>query len=473
MWTQQEVAEATHAKVSGVWNASRVCIDSRQVQKGDLFVALKGERLDGHDYAQEALQKGAAAILISEEIKGLPQNTPYALVGDTMKALVDMAVYNRARCRALIIGVTGSVGKTSTKEALKVAFSAHGTVFATEGNLNNHIGLPLNLANISPDTNYGIFELGMNHAGEISYLTRLARPTIAMITTVEAVHLEFFESVEGIADAKSEILEGMPSDGTILLNRDNRYFDRCAMHANKRGVHIVSFGMHPDALFRLKEYGVKDLATVVSAATLKGDIHYSLGAIGKHWAMTSLMVLAAADAAGLDLVKTARAMSAVSEPEGRGKFMLLPVPTGEGDYTLIDDCYNASPASMSAAFAKQKELSSGLSGAHRNIAVLGDMLELGMRAPEFHAGLADDILEAGIDLVYACGPLMRNLFDALPEDRKGGYAPDAQALLPIVRGAIHAADVVLIKGSNGSKMRIIRDALKQVHTQTRKTADAL
>ncbi len=473
MWTHTQVEQATRGKASGAWSARRIAIDSRSVQPGDLFVALKGERFDGHDYVEEAIRKGAVAALVSKV--PAQANTPCVLVEDTTRALVDLAVFNRARTKARIIGVTGSVGKTSTKEALKLAFSAHGNTYATVGNLNNHIGLPLCLANLTADTQYAVFELGMNHAGEISYLTRLVRPDIAMITTVEAVHLEFFDSVEGIADAKSEIMEGLPAGGTIILNRDNRYFERCLGHAKRLNVkNTLSFASQSDgADFNLMQYETTPSGSMITVRTPQGMLPVALGVIGKHWAMNILATLAAVHAAGLDLKPSTAALRAFSEPEGRGKFYPLPVPTGMGEYTLIDDCYNASPSSMVAAFAKMQELSKSRSTTHRTIAVLGDMLELGIRAPEFHAELASEAKAYGVDLVYACGPLMKHLYDALKPAQRGGYAADSQSLWPLVERAIRAEDIVLIKGSNGSRMKYIREALQAVATSSKEKTHAV
>jgi UDP-N-acetylmuramoyl-tripeptide--D-alanyl-D-alanine ligase len=467
MWSASQVADATKGRAQGSWNATRIAIDSRAIQAGDLFVALKGERFDGHDYVDEALKKGAVAVLVSD----LPESKktlPHVLVDDTTKALVDLAVYNRARSKAKVIGVTGSVGKTGTKEALKIAFSVHGVTYATQGNLNNHIGLPLCLANLSTDTQFAIFEMGMNHAGEISYLTRLVHPDVAIITTVEAVHLEFFDSVEAIADAKSEIMEGLPEYGVIVLNRDNRYYARCEQNAKKLNVsRIMDFGSHAQAAFRLLDYQTTKTGSRMRIATPEGEMDVSLGVIGRHWAMNALATLAAVHATGQDVKRSADALREFAEPEGRGKFYPLPVPEGKGEYILIDDCYNASPSSMSAAFAKLEELSKGGASPHRRIAVLGDMLELGIRAPQFHAELSQDIALRNIDKVYVCGPLMKHLYDALDDAKQGGYAPDSASLLALVMHDIREYDIVLIKGSNGSKMKIIRDALKAVAYPTK------
>ena len=461
MWNEDIVAKATGATVQGRWQAARVCIDSRNVESGDLFVAIKGERFDGHEYVAEALSKGASAALVTHIPSGCDSKSPLAIVTDTIKALTDMAVYNRARSSAVLIGVTGSVGKTGTKDALKLAFSRHGNVFATAGNFNNHIGLPLNLANMQLDTQYGIFEMGMNHAGEISFLTRLVRPHIAIITTVDAVHLEFFESVEGIADAKAEIMEGLPKNGTIILNRDNRYFARLREHAKRHDIkNILSFGEHESSDVRLLKYTPTKAGCTVQARINQKDLSFTLGTIGRHYAITSLMVLATASASEVNIQSTADALSTFSEPEGRGKFYSLAVPSGAGEYTLIDDCYNASPASMEAALAKLKELSDGLNLGGRKIAVLGDMLELGAASVDLHKGLAPAISFAAVDAVYACGPFMKNLYDTLPDKVKGFYAENSESLLLSVQQAIRPGDVVLIKGSNGSKMKLIRDALR-------------
>jgi UDP-N-acetylmuramoyl-tripeptide--D-alanyl-D-alanine ligase len=459
MWTQEEIAQATAGNAQGTgFTVSSVAIDSRKAERGALYVALKGERVDGHAYVKDALAAGAAGALVERIPEGVSKDAPLVVVADTYKALVDLAHTARKRTQARVIAVTGSVGKTGTKEAIRTALASSGSVYATHGNLNNHIGLPLSLANLPRDARYGVFELGMNHAGELSFLTDIARPDIAVITNVEAVHLEFFPGLEGIADAKAEIMEGMSSDGTIILNRDNRFYSRLLAKAKKAGIrHVVTFGEHEEAQCRLVSYGLQDMGSRVEAVVHGTPMIYRLGAIGRHQAMTSLAALAVAVAVGADLADAAAALAHFHEPDGRGKLHRVVLP--EGFALMIDDCYNASPSSVTAAIAKLAELGEASGGRVRRIAVLGDMLELGSTSADLHKELLEPLTRYAIDKVYLAGPLMKHLYDALPHAMRGEYATSASVLAPMLASAVHAHDVVLIKGSRGSRMDIVRDAL--------------
>jgi UDP-N-acetylmuramoyl-tripeptide--D-alanyl-D-alanine ligase len=459
MWQSSDIAQATTGIAYGpAFTASSVIIDSRKVVKGALFVALRGERADGHDYVKGALAAGAAGALVHRLPDDGDKGMPLIVVNDSYKALVDLASASRKRTRAKIIAVTGSVGKTGTKEAIRAVLASAGHVYATEGNLNNHIGLPLSLANLPQDARFGVFELGMNHAGELMFLTGIARPDIAVITNVEAVHLEFFTGLEKIADAKAEIMEGVPRDGTVILNRDNSYFDQLSRKARALGIrHIVTFGAHEEAHCRLVSYGLQDMSSRVEAVIHGVPIVYRLGAIGRHWAMTSLAALASAMAAGADLANAAAALAHFYEPDGRGRLQRLEV--AGGFVTLIDDCYNASPSSAAAAIAKLAEIKTALAPKGRAIAVLGDMLELGATAPDLHKGLLAVLAEHHIDKVYLAGPLMKHLFDALPSAMRGQHEGTSAALAPRIAADLRAGDVVLVKGSHGSRMDILRDAL--------------
>jgi UDP-N-acetylmuramoyl-tripeptide--D-alanyl-D-alanine ligase len=459
MWTSQDIAQAVAGKVQGaVFAASSVVIDSRKAKNGAMFVAIKGDRADGHDYVKEALAAGAAGALVSRMPQGLGQDAPLVVAGDTLKALSDLGRAARKRTQAKVIAVTGSVGKTGTKEAIRTALAATGSVYATQGNLNNHIGLPLSLANLPADARFGVFELGMNHAGEIALLTRIARPDIAVITNVEAVHLEFFSGVEGIADAKAEIIEGLSRDGTLILNRDNRFYERLLAKARNENIrHIVTFGAHEQAKCRLMSYRLEEMGSRVEAVIHGTPIVYRLGATGRHQAMTSLAALAAAVAAGADLATSAAALANFQESDGRGKLHRLALP--EGFATLIDDCYNASPSSITAGIARLAELGDAPGAQGRRIAALGDMLELGASAADMHKALLGPLTQYNVDKVHLAGPLMRHLYDALPPAMRGAYVPSASALAPLLAADLRAGDVVLVKGSRGSRMDIVRDAL--------------
>ena len=473
MWQSQEIAVATKGKTKGKsFIASCVVIDSRAVTPGALFVALKGEHVDGHDYVKDALTRGAAGALV--------ERVPTGLAGCAAGSSKECTGCAGWSCRGstrthagCCIAITGSVGKTGTKEAIRQAALPAGEVFATQGNLNNHIGLPLCLSNLPPQARIGVFELGMNHAGEIAALTRIVRPQIAVITNVEAVHLEFFANIEGIADAKAEIMEGMPAEGTIILNRDNRFYDRLLAHVRRHGIkNVVTFGAHETADCRLLDYRLTGTGSEVKALIDGTQLVYTLETIGRHYALTSLSALAAVRAAGVDLAQAARSLSHFREPEGRGRVMRLTLP--QGKITLIDDCYNASPVSMQAGFAKLAELHQAQGGKGRKVAILGDMLELGAQSAQLHRDLAVSLQAHGIDKVYTGGSLMQHLFDGLSPLMRGAHAPDSTALAAAISGALMAQDVVLIKGSHGSRMDRVRDALGQAANLSRKEpADAV
>lgn len=452
MWNGDDIIKATGGKALGpIKPITSVSIDSRKLQPGGLFVAIKGERLDGHAYVNSAFASGASAALVSSPPK---ENVPVIIVEDTLKGLTDIAIAGRKRAKGKIIGVTGSVGKTGTKEAIRVALAGAGKTYATQGNLNNHIGLPLSLANLPPDVKFGVFELGMNHTGEISHLTNILRPDIAVITNIGAAHLEFFESIEKIADAKAEIMEGLSKDGTMILNRDDAFYERLAKQAQKHGIaRILTFGAHEKADYRLVNYQLQPLGSQVEAVIAGTPITYRIGTVGRHWALTSLAALAAATAAGADLANAAAALANFHEPEGRGK--IREVTLKQGKVTIIDDCYNANPLSMTAAISKLAELPGG----GRKIAVLGDMLELGTTAAELHKALLAPLQKHAIDKLYATGSFMKHLYDTAPKAMQGVHTADAQALAKILPGQLQAGDKVLIKGSRGSRMDIVRDAI--------------
>ncbi len=455
LWTKAEALAATHAQsTGGDWQATGVSIDSRSVAPGDLFVALSGPNHDGHDYVAAAFAKGGAAALVQRVPSDVSADAPLIIAADTLAALNDLAAAARARSGAHIVAVTGSVGKTGTKEMLKLAFDSVGVTYATQGNLNNHWGVPLSLARLPREAQYAVFELGMNHAGEIAPLTKLVRPHVAIITTVEAAHLEFFASTAEIAAAKAEIMLGLDRDGTAVLPRDNRHYLQLVDAARAAGVtHIESFGRHIDATARLLDAAVDPSETLVFALLGDQPIGYRVGAAGLHWANNSLAVLLAARAAGVSPEVASKALATMSAPKGRGARQSFPWRDGQID--VIDDSYNASPASMRAAIAV---LAAGKPGKHgRRIAIVGDMLELGDTSPQLHAGLADVFNERSIDLVITAGPLMRHLHDVLPDSRRGFHAANSEEAAARVADILRAGDLVMVKGSAGSRMgRVIR-----------------
>lgn len=458
-WNVSEILSATGGTCPGQWVATSVSIDTRSLAAGALFVALQGAQHDGHDYVAEALKKGAVAALVSRKIPGIDP-AQLVLVHDTQAALQQLGVAARARSKAQFIGITGSVGKTGCKEMLTTALSALGKTAKTTGNLNNHLGVPLTLANLPQDARYAVIEMGMNHPGEITTLSHWVRPDVSIITTVEAVHIEFFNSVEEIADEKSAIFDGMGGKGTAILNADNAHYARCAHHATERGLdRILSFGSSDQALCRMLTYRIEDFHSEIEAVIAGTHLRYRIGTVGKHWALMSVAVLAAVDALGGDLPRAAAALAAFTEPKGRGQIRKLAVKGGH--LRLIDDSYNASPVSVEAAIGKVSELRQAAQEPCRTLVVLGDMLELGEHSRDMHVGLVPCLINNQIDLVFAAGGFMRHLYDALPEAMRGSYKQTSAELAPEVAAALRPRDLVLVKGSRGSRMDRVVDAVME------------
>jgi len=459
LWSAAEAAAATGGHREGRdWQAGGVSIDSRTLQPGDLFVALAGPNHDGHDHVATALAAGAAAALVERRPDGLAADAPLLRVTESGAALTALATAARARTAARVAAITGSVGKTGTKEMLALALGEQGATHATAGNLNNHFGVPLSLARLPRDAAFAVFELGMNHPGELTPLAALVRPEVAVITTVEAVHLEFFASTAAIAEAKAEILGGVAPGGVAILPRDNRHFHRLAALAAERGLTVRSFGSHIDSTARLLDCGVDPDSTAVFALIGERALAYRIGVPGRQWAINSLAVLLAVEALGADPLRAARALAGLAAPKGRGKRQRLAYPGG-GSLDLIDESYNASPVSTAAAIATLAAARPAKGG--RRIAVLGDMLELGPDSPALHAGLAEAIETWGIDLVYTAGPLMAHLHAALADSRRGGHADSADAVIPLVVAGLRPGDVVMVKGSAGSRMARVVHALTE------------
>ncbi len=450
LWTSDEARTAVAGCPQGpAWTATGVSIDSRTLAAGDLFIAIKGPTHDGHDHVAAALAKGAAAALVERVPADVAADAPLLVVADAVRALEDLARAARARSMARIVAVTGSVGKTGTKEMLRTALARQGEVHASLGNLNNHLGVPLSLARLPATARWAVFEIGMNHPGEIRPLTKLVRPHVAVVTTIEAVHVAHFDSVDQIADAKAEIFEGLAADGVAVLPRDSRYYDRLARKAGE--VRKLSFGTHIQSYARMLDVTLTHSATEVLALIGEIPIAYSVGAIGRPWAVNSLATLAAIDALGGDITAAAATLSGLPAPKGRGARRRITVSGGEA--LLVDESYNASPASMRAALATLAAQVCAAGG--RRIAVMGDMLELGEAGPGLHSGLADAVTEWGIDTVFACGPLMKTMFDRLPPECRGAWAENSADLAPLIKTALRPRDVVMVKGSAGSRMGTI------------------
>ncbi len=448
LWTSAELEAATLGSASQPFDANGISIDTRTLQKGDLFVALQGEARDGHAFVAAAREAGASAALVSRDVADGPA---LLTVANTQRGLEDMGRAARARSFAKIVGVTGSAGKTTTKEILKLGLGALGRTHASSGSYNNQWGVPLSLALTPRDAQYAIYEIGMNHFGEIRALAGLVRPHVALVTTIAPAHLEFFGTCEAIADAKSEIFEGLAPGGAALLPSDSPYVERLKARAHQAGVtRIQTFGEKAGSDARLLSLGDHGEGSKVEADILGRPVHFHLGAPGAHIARNALGALLAVAALDGDVLNAAAALSQFSALKGRGARVAL-----AGGIALIDESYNANPASMAAALALL-----GATKARRRIAVLGDMLEMGPDGAAHHAALARDIAAARADLVFLNGEAMRALWDALPASRRGAWAPTSAENAPHVTAALEAGDAVLVKGSLGSKMAVIVDALK-------------
>ncbi|MFD3191137.1 UDP-N-acetylmuramoyl-tripeptide--D-alanyl-D-alanine ligase [Sedimentitalea sp. HM32M-2] len=465
LWTAAEAAEAVGGRVQGSWAATGISIDTRTLQSGDLFVALKAAR-DGHEFVAQALDKGAAAALVSHVPDGVGDDAPLLIVPDVQAALEALGRAGRARTQARVVAVTGSVGKTSTKEMLAQMLRAQGVTHASIASYNNHWGVPLTLARMPRDTDYAVIEIGMNHPGEIAPLARLARPHVAMITTVAAVHLEAFDSVAEIAGEKAAILDGLEPGGTAVLNVDIEQADILRDHARTLGVRIVEFGRTARD-HRLLDVAVQDDTTIARAQVRGNPLLFKIATAGQHFAMNGLGALAAAAALGADPALAALSLGRWSPDRGRGVREVIQLDPVETDKTLIllDDAYNANPTSMAAAL---QVLAATEPGRGRRIAFLGDMKELGPDAAAMHAALAELDAMQSVDQVYCIGPLMQALHDALPADKRGGHHETSAELLADLHNRLQAGDVVLAKGSLSMQLGRIVDAIRKMgHSRPR------
>jgi len=459
LWTLDEIANATGGRIEGP--AARVVtgisIDTRSLQVGDLFVPLSDKR-DGHDFIAGAFGKGAVAAFVSRDVQLAQSDATLIHVDDPLSALEALARAARQRLKsdAVVAAVTGSVGKTGTKDMLRACFSTFGKTHAAVKSFNNHWGVPLTLATTPRDVDAAIYEIGMNHAGEITPLTQMVRPHIAIITAVEPVHLEFFSSVEQIAEAKAEIFSGLEAGGFAVLNADNDYFSLLKDRARSANARIVSFGRAPDADVHLVSYIAEGAGGRVVATMGGHEISYALDIPGEHVAQNSLAVLATLKASGRDVARGAKALSTLVPVAGRGARDVLNVPGGE--ILVIDESYNANPASMRAALSVLGDVPRDAFS--RRIAILGDMLELGEDSDALHAALSECVEAAAVDLVFLSGPHMAKLFEALPDIQRGAWAEDAEGITNAVVAAVQAGDVLMIKGSLGSRMAHLLAAIR-------------
>lgn len=450
LWAPEALLAATGGMPRAPITATGVSIDTRSLRQGDLFVALVGENGDGHAFVHDALAKGAAGAMVHALPDGVSDDARLLLVRDTLDGLRDLGGFARTRFTGKLVAVTGSVGKTTTKEMLRAILSAHGKTWAAEASHNNHWGVPLTLARLPADARFCVAEIGMNHAGEIAPLTALARPHVAVITTIERAHVGHLGSIEAIADEKAMILTGLAPAGVAVLPADSPLLPR--LRARAEGARIITFGASAEADARLLSADMDADGTSIRADIDGHAVRLRIAAPGRHMAMNAVAALAAAAALGLDPAGAADALSGFAPVTGRGARRPVAVPGGTA--VLLDESYNANGASVRAALAVL-----ALQPATRRIAVLGDMLELGDEGPAEHADLAPDVT-AHVDALFACGPLMRHLFDAVPADKRAAHAANSAELAPIVAAAVHAGDAVLVKGSLGSRMKRIVDALE-------------
>lgn len=454
LWTASDAAAATGGRAQGDWQATGLSIDTRTLEPGDLFVALKAAR-DGHDFVAQALDKGAAAALVSRIPEGVSPDAPLLIVEDVQAGLEALGRAGRARTAARVVAVTGSVGKTSTKEMLVCALSGQGKVHASVASYNNHWGVPLTLARMQADTDFAVIEIGMNHPGEIAPLARMARPHVALVTIVAPAHLEAFDSVEAIATEKASVMEGLEPGGVAILNADNATAPVLFARAAELGVPAQGFGCaSPD--WRLTGATVAGDKTDIAAETPRGPLGFTLRTGGAHFAMNALGALAACVALGADPVLAARGLQDWTPCKGRGVRETVPLDGGALD--LFDDSYNANPTSMEAALAVLE----AANGAGRRVAILGDMKELGARAGDLHAALASVPAMRSVDTVHCVGPLMRALHGALPPEKRGLWRESSEAMLADIPDLLQTGDIVLIKGSNSLRLGLIVDAIRKI-----------
>jgi UDP-N-acetylmuramoyl-tripeptide--D-alanyl-D-alanine ligase len=460
LWTTSDLMAAMHGRPMGNLpeGITGISIDSRSLGKGEAFFAIKGDRVDGHDYAGIAIANGAALLVVSEaKLPALGRlHAPMIVVDDVLDAMVRLGCAARDRSAAKIIAVTGSVGKTTTKEMLRHMLQPSGRVHASVASFNNHWGVPLTLSRMPENTDFGIFEIGMNHSGEIRPLVRMVRPHVAIITTIAAAHLGNFKDLEEIAAAKAEIMEGLVDDGHVILNRDNAQFAALEKAANALGVaHVHSFGSSAKADFRMVEYAGGSEGGTLWAAIDGKTLEIHMGAPGRHIAENALAALGAVGLAGADMDAALAALATLQAEKGRGARHSLAI--GSGSFVLIDESYNANPASMQAAISLLKDAAVPDGG--RRIAILGDMLEMGEFSGAVHAGLATPLADAGIADVWLAGPEMAHLRDALPENVRVEYRETVDELKEFALGSIAAGDVVMIKSSKGTGCGRIVSAL--------------
>ncbi|MEM8569445.1 MAG: UDP-N-acetylmuramoyl-tripeptide--D-alanyl-D-alanine ligase [Pseudomonadota bacterium] len=467
LWSRDEAARATGGISGRDWQATGVSIDTRTLEPGDLFVALKDAR-DGHDFVADALKKGAAAALVSRHPEGVGADAPLLVVDDVLEALGALGRAARSRFAGRLVAVTGSVGKTGSKEMLRCVLSQQGRTHAAEKSYNNHWGVPLTLARMPADAAYGVIEIGMNAPGEIAPLSRLARPHVALITAVEAVHLAAFRDIRGIALEKGSIMDGLEPGGTVVLNRDTSTYPVLLRGARRRGARPLRFGSQGRPEFQLLEAAIGAKGTSVSARAHGEPFFFRIGARGRHLAMNALGILAAVEALGGDVARAAIRLAQWLPPEGRGaRWRVSLGPEGlDGAITLIDESYNANPAAMAATLevlaAEKPKDGIGRVERGRKIAFLGDMLELGEQELGLHAGLAKTPAVSRLTTIHCAGPRMQALHEALPPAQRGEWFAASSEMAARARKLVDAGDIAMVKGSFGAKMGVVVEAIKDL-----------
>ncbi len=467
LWTAAEAAAATGGKARGDWMATGVSIDTRTMSPGDLFVALKDSR-DGHQFVAEALEKGAAAALVTRIPEGVAKDAMLLVVPDVLRGLEALGRAARARSAAQVIAVTGSAGKTSTKEMLRASLSRQGQVHAAEKSFNNHWGVPLTLARLPKDADFAVIEIGMNRPGEIAPLARLARPHVAIVTTVAAAHLEAFGRIERIAEEKASIFKGLERDGVAIFRGDIPMTPILRRRAGNHAARLIDFGEAPENHHRATEIRILENSTVARARLWRTPVAYCIHAPGRHFAINALAVLAAVHEVGADRALAIVALADWLPPDGRGgrEKIALDVVNDQFVVDLIDDAFNANPASMAAALdvlgASVPLDGMGRVSKGRRIAILGDMLELGPQEGMLHAEIADHPAMERVAVVHCVGPRMRALWETLPERRRGLWTETAEELRARVHTLVDAGDVVMVKGSKGSRVSLVVDAIRKL-----------
>ncbi|WP_298913056.1 UDP-N-acetylmuramoyl-tripeptide--D-alanyl-D-alanine ligase [uncultured Roseobacter sp.] len=466
LWTASAAAEATGGRLQGDWAATGVSIDTRSLQPGDLFVALKDQR-DGHEFVAQALEKGAAAALVDHLPEGLAADAPLLIVENVLAGLEALGRAARARMSGKVAAVTGSVGKTSTKEMLLEMLSAQGRTHASVASYNNHWGVPLTLARMPEDTEFAVIEIGMNHPGEIAPLAKMARPHVALVTIVAAAHLEAFDDITGIAVEKASIFEGVESGGVAVLNAD---MDTAAIVMAKAldcKLRDISFGTEGYD-FKLIRADLRDETTVVQAQMGDAPLLFKIASPGRHFAMNALGALAVVAALKGDMALAVGALGRWKPYKGRGQRerIYLDAVDTRLSLDLIDDSYNANPTSMAAAIevlaAAPVTNDIGRVSKGRRIAYLGDMKELGTDEIALHAGLAHLPATQKLDVIHCIGPLMRSLYELLPDAQRGDWYATAQEAAPHLKRHLDSGDVVLAKGSLSTKLALIVDAIRKM-----------